>query len=275
MSNFDAQFITQFESEMFVAFGNAGSNFRNVCRRRTGITGSEVKFPKIALAGTAQGKTKNGKVPTMDISRDRVTCTLADFYGADWIDSLDELKTNVEQRQPTVKLITESLGRKEDDITTTALVSGTNSADSLGSNDTWTNDTVPRGVLEYFGGADIFAAGKMHARVTWKTWAALVGIDSFVNADYGGDTQMTSDGQRAKMYFGFDYAPFSRLPSHSSGNPLNVWWHHDVLGQAVGAEITSSVKWHDDHDAWFIMGKMSMGAVLIEQLGVVKRRYAP
>jgi hypothetical protein len=274
MSQFSQQFIQQFEQEMFVAFQNKGGVMKPRSRRKTGIIGDRTNFPKIALAGVAQPKTPGGKVPTLDILRDRIPCTLTDFYGADFIDVLDEQKTNVEQRQPTVNAITMSLARSEDDIAANALVSGTNALDSLAGNDAFSSDAIPRLILEQFGSAEAFAAGSMYALITWRAWNDLLGLPTFANADWGGDTMLSTDGQRTKKYYGFEYAPWSRLPRHSSGVPLNCWWHKDVLGVAVGQEIKTDVNWLPDYDSWFISGKMAQGAALIEQLGVIKRRYS-
>jgi hypothetical protein len=273
MSNFDTLFITQFETEVFEAFQHKGGTLRTRGRRKTGVTGNECRFPKVDLAGAAKPKTKGGKVPLLDILRDKVTATLTDYYGADQLDSLDELKTNVDQRGISRDAIVMSLARSEDDVSTAALITGSNAADNTATNDSFTTDAIPRLMLETFGEGNAFAGGKMHALISWKAWSDLLAVDSFVNSEYGGDNLLTSEGQRPKMYFGFDYAPFSRLPEFSSGVPYNIWWHHDVLGIAVGAEISSTMERLPDYDAWFIMGKMSQGAVLIEDAGVVKRRY--
>jgi hypothetical protein len=89
----DKHFTTQFEAELFEAFQNKGGVMRPRLRRKTVTKSSEVKFPKIGLAPEAMPKSRNGKVPPMEIRRDRVTCGLADYYGADMIDNLDELKS--------------------------------------------------------------------------------------------------------------------------------------------------------------------------------------
>lgn len=94
----DAIFIQQFEAELFEAFQNQGGAMRSRLRRKTGVVGTRTHFPKIGLAPAAQPKTRNGKVPLLDIVRDRVQCDLTDYYGADMIDSLDELKTNVDEK---------------------------------------------------------------------------------------------------------------------------------------------------------------------------------
>jgi len=275
MSSFTTHEITQYGEEIYVAFQNKGGVMKPRTRRKTGVIGNTYRFPKISLAGSAMQKTRNGKVPLMDILRDKVEVTLADWYGADMIDSLDELKTNVDQRGVTVDAIAMSLARKEDDLCTAAMAANTNSGrDNTATTDNFTTDAVPRQIMEGFGNAEAFNGGKMHALVNWGCWNDLLGLNSFINSDYGGDTALTSEGQRPKLYFGFDYSPFSRLPAYDADENYNLFWHHDTVGVAVGQEIVSSVDRLPEYDAWFMMGKLSQGATVIDSNGVVKRRYA-
>jgi hypothetical protein len=273
-STSDNIFIQQFEAELFEAFQNMGGVMRGRLRRKTGVIGTRTHFPKIGLAPAAQPKSRNGKVPLLDIVRDRVQCDLADYYGADMIDSLDELKTNVDEKTAVQRAITMSLARTEDDIALQALAQTTNPANNLTTDDTWSSDAVPRFILQTFGNNEAMAGGQMHALITWRAWNDALSLNTFINADYGGDPQLTVEGQRPKMWFGFAYAPYSRLPVHSSGSRLNLWWNSNAGAIAVGQEITSEVSRLPDYDATFIMGKMRMGACIIESLGVVARRYA-
>ncbi len=266
--------IQEFNAELYTAFQNKGGVMRSRVRRKTGVIGTQTKFPKIGTAGTAQGKTRNGKVPMLDIARTRVDCNLADYYGADMIDDLDTIKTNVAEKEAVQSAIAMSLARTEDDIALAAVVLSANANNSVGASDSFSSDAVPRSVLEAFGNAEAMESGQMHAVITWRTWNDLLSLNSFVNADYGGDTMLTSEGQRPKMYFGFAYAPYSRCPTHSSGRKINMWLNSRCVGVAVGKEITPETAWLSDYDAWFIKGKMSMGAVIIDDTGVILRHYA-
>lgn len=273
MSNFTAHDVLLFEQELYAAAQNAGGFIKPRARRKTGIIGTTVKFPKISAAGAAQAKTRNGEVPLLDIARNRVECSLADYYGADLVDDLDNLKTNVNEKAGVMDAITKSLHRKEDDIALAAMIGGSNANDNTSADDAWTSDATPRSVLEKFGNAEIMDAGGMHAAISWKTWNALLSLNSFINSQYGGDTSLTSEGQAPKMYFGFAYVPFSRLSLHSSGAVYNLWWNQKVVGVAVGAEVTTTMERIPRLDAMQIMGKMSQGACLIDDTGMIKRRY--
>lgn len=273
MSEFTAHDISVFNAELYAAAQNKGGIMKPRTRRKTGVIGTTAYFPKFGVAPTAQGKTRNGKVPLMDIARTRTSCTLADFYGADLIDDLDQLKTNVAEKAAVQDAISWSLYRKEDDIALAAAIGGSNANDLTASDDAWTADTIPRLVLEKFGAAEIMDGEGMHALITWKAWNALLALNSFINSQYGGDTRLTSEGQLPKQYFGFAYVPFSRLAAHSGGTKYNLWFNAKVLGVAVGQEITTRTDYLPDFDAWQVMSKMSQGAVLVDDTGIIKRRY--
>lgn len=273
-SQIDAHFTQQFDSELFIAFQNKGGVMRTRVRRKTSVEGSRVHFPKIGLAPTAQPKTRKGRVPLMDILRDRVFCDLEDRYGADMIDDLDLLKTNVEERSAMQNAIVMSLARSEDDFALNALALTTNAANNVATNDSWSSDLIARTVLEVFGSNEAMEGGSMNAFITWKAWNDALSLLTFIHSDYGGDPQLTVEGQRPKMWFGFAYTPFSRLPLHSSGARLNMWWHKNCVGVGVGKEICTTSEYKSEFDSHFIMGKMSLGAVLIESTGALIRRYS-
>lgn len=268
-------FTEEFNQELFVAFQNKGGYMRGKTRRKTGVIGYRTHFPKIASAPAAQQKTRRGKVPVMDISRSRVYCDLADYYGADYVDDLDQLKTNVQEKQAIQNAIVMSLARTEDQLIAAQLIAGSNTNDVTGSDDSWSSDATPRSVMEAFGRAEAMQDGQMYAAVTWRAWNDSLAFLSFIHSDYGGDPAQTAQGgTRPKIWFGFEYKPWSALPTHTaSAKPYNIWWNMMCIGEAVGKEITPSTTWQDDYDAYFVKGKMSLGAKLVDDTGVIKRRY--
>lgn len=273
MSEINKHFTQEFNQELFVAFQNKGGVMRGRLRRKTGVVGERTHFPKIGLAPVAQPKTRHGLVPVMDIARDRVSCDLTDMFASTLLEDMDQLKTNVEEKGAVQSALAMSLARSEDDIALGALAASTNPANSLGADDTFSSDTVPRTMMEVFGNNEAIDGGNMHALVSWRAWNDLLALNSFVNSDYGGDSGLTTEGMRPKTYFGFHYMAYSRL-TRNSGKPVNIWFNPNCAGTAVGKEITPETVWRPEIDSWQIKGKMSQGGVMIESTGVVQRRYA-
>ena len=89
----DTAFIKQFESEVHMAYQRMGSKLRNTVRTVSNVAGSVVRFQKIGT-GSASTKSRNGMVTPMDLAHTTVEATMSDFYAAEYIDKLDELKNS-------------------------------------------------------------------------------------------------------------------------------------------------------------------------------------
>ena len=72
----DQAFITQFESDVHLAYQRMGSKLRNTVRQVNGVTGSTVKFQKIGK-GAANTKSRNGDVTGMEVAHTNVTARAA------------------------------------------------------------------------------------------------------------------------------------------------------------------------------------------------------
>ena len=98
----DVAFIKQFESDVHMAYQRMGSKLRNTVRTVGNVAGNVVRFQKIGT-GTASTKSRNGMVTPMELVHTTVEATMEDFYAAEYIDKLDELKTNIDERQAVAK----------------------------------------------------------------------------------------------------------------------------------------------------------------------------
>ena len=90
----DQAFIKQFETEVHMAYQRMGSKLRNTVRTVGNVAGNVVRFQKIGT-GSASTKSRNGMVTPMELAHTNVEATMNDFYAAEYIDKLDELKTNI------------------------------------------------------------------------------------------------------------------------------------------------------------------------------------
>ena len=122
----DVAFIKQFESEVHLAYQRMGSKLRNTVRTVGSVRGNTVRFQKIGK-GSANTKSRNGIVTPMELTHTTVEATMADHYAPEYIDKLDELKTNINERQAIAMSAAGALGRKTDEILVTAMDSGANS----------------------------------------------------------------------------------------------------------------------------------------------------
>ncbi len=262
-------FIKQFEREVHEAFQRMGSKLRNTVRSKTNVQGGSTVFQKVGK-GTASTKSRHGTVPVMNIDHDPIECLLADFYAGDWVDKLDELKINIDERQVIANAGAYALGRKTDELLIAEM--DRSQVYALTDGDGLTKNKV-LAAFELLGAADVPDDGQRHAVVGWKQWSQLLGIAEFASADYVGPDELPWQGTQAKRWLGTLWIPHSGL-TLTNGVRSCHWYHKTAIGHASGADVKTDVTWHGDRAAHFVNNMMSQGACLIDAAGVVTMRCA-
>jgi hypothetical protein len=258
-------FIRQYESDVFMAFQRMGSKFRNTVRIKNGIKGSMTTFQKVGF-GQASQKTRHGNVSPMNIDHSTVDCTLADWYAADYVDKLDELKINIDERMVVAESAAAALGRRTDQMIVDVLDTTTNVVTEGGT----VRLTIGKVNTEFvrFGNADIPDDGNRFWAVAPDQWTDLLGINAFSNADFVGSDQLPyKQGMAAKMWMSFFWWTFSGLPR--TGNIRRTFaYHRTCVGHAIGADVQTEMNYIPEKVSTFINSMMSMGSCLIETIGV-------
>lgn len=263
----DQAFVKQFEREVHEAYQRQGSKLRNTVRTISNVNGSSAVFQKVGK-GTASTKSTHGMVPVMNLDHTSIEVTLQDFYAGDWIDRLDELKVNIDERQVIASAGAHALGRKTDELIIDAL--DTASTNTVVDANTGMTKAKLLEAFEIFGEADVPDDGQRFCIVGWKQWSELLGIEEFVNADYiGSDNLPFATVTQAKMFLGTIFIPHSGLPVDESDIRSCFWYHKTAIGHASASDVVTDISWHGDRAAHFVNNMMSQGAGLIEGNGVV------
>lgn len=258
-------FVKQFESEVHMAYQRMGSKLRNTVRTKNNVKGTSTTFQKVGK-GTAGTKSRHGNVPVMSIDHAPVECTLADYYAADYIDKLDELKVNHDERAVVANSSAGALGRKTDDLIITALDSTSNTASEAGT--TGLNQTKINTAFEYFGNNDVPDDGERYFVVSPGGWTDLLGITAFASSDYvGSDDLPYQGGMVARRWMGFMWFTHSGLPV-ASNIRKNFAYHRTALGHASGAEVSTELNYVAEKVAHLSTSYMSQGSCLIDTTGV-------
>ncbi len=263
----DQAFIKQFESEVHAAYQRQGSKLRNTVRTISGVNGSSAVFQKVGT-GTASTKSTHGMVPVMNLDHSNIEVVLSDYYAGDWVDKLDELKTNIDERQVIAAAGAHALGRKTDDLIIDALDDASTHVIADG-NIGMTKDKI-LSAFETFGENDVPDDGQRYCIVGWKQWSDLLAIDEFVNADYiGADALPFASITQAKMFLGTIFIPHSGLPIDGNDIRSCYYYHKTAVGHASASDVQTDVTWHGDRAAHFVNNMMSQGAGLIDEAGIV------
>jgi hypothetical protein len=264
-TSIDQAFVKQFEREVHQAYQRQGSKLRHAVRVKNGVVGSSTVFQRVGTA-TAKTKGRHAMVPVTSTDFNAVEVQLTDFYVGEWIDRLDELKTNIDERQVLANAGAFALGRKTDEIIIDALNTATQVA---GVGSTGLTKAKVLEAFETLGGKDVPDDGQRFAVIGWRQWSDLLDLHEFSSAEFVGDDQLPWRGMQAKMWLGTMWLPHSGLPL-ANGVRTCFWFHKSAVGHAIGQDVTTDITWHGDRAAHFVANSMSQGAGLIDPAGVVK-----
>lgn len=258
-------FIRQYESDVHVAYQRIGSKLRSTVRNKNNVVGYSTTFQKVGT-GTAVQKARHAEIATMEVAHDPVECTLADWYAGDYIDKLDELKININERQIAANAGAYALGRKTDEMIVTALDGATN-VQTEGGTAVLTQAKINR-VFRHFGDNNIPDDGMRYWPISASQWTDLLGITAFSSADFIGADQLPyKGGMTAKRWLSFMWFEFSGLPK--TGNIRSTFaYHMTAIGHASGSDVKSEINYIPQRVAHLATSFMSQGSVLIDNIGV-------
>ena len=261
-------FIKQFEAEVHMAYQRMGSKLRNTVRQINNVTGNQARFQKVGT-GSAVSKSRHAQVPTMDVSHSTVDVTLSDFYAADYVDRLDELKTNIDERQVLAMSASAALGRKTDQLIIDVLDAGSNSNNIVHGSAALTLAKALT-VYEAFGEGDVPDDGQRYFVVSPAGWADLLQIDQFSRSEYVGEGDLPyAGGLTAKRWLGFMWFTHSGLSISSTTRDCHAY-HKSSVGLAMGSDIRTEVNYIPEKVSNLITSYMSLGAVMIDNNGAIE-----
>ena len=261
----DQVFVKQFEADVHLAYQQMGTKLRATVRSKSGVVGASTTFQKVGR-GTASTKSRHGIVPVMNLNHEPVECLLQDYYAGDWVDALDELKTNVDERRVVASAGAYALGRKTDEL----IIAAMNSANNyVGDYSTGLTKDLILAAGEELNNKDVPDDGRRFAVVGVHQWNELLSIDEFISADYVGNDLPLVSGGASKKWLGITWILHNNLPVTEEKRDCFIY-HSTSLGHACGQEVKTDISWHGERAAHFISNSMSQGAVLIDNDGIVR-----
>jgi len=257
----DTDFIKQFETEVHMAYQRMGSKLRNTVRTAN-VTGSTVRFQKIGTA-EATTKSRNGNVTPMELAHTNVEATMADFYAAEYIDKLDELKININERQAVAQSAAAALGRKTDSLLITAMDAGANST-QIHDTSSAVEKADLLSVFETFGTANLPEDGQRYIAMHPKGFADLFLITEFASSDFVGDQNLPfAGGMTMKEFLGFKIFSTSAVAAGKS-----MCYHTTAVGLGINSDVQTEVNYVAEKVSHLATSMMSMGAVVIDDNGI-------
>ena len=267
-TSIDLSFVKQFEREVHEAYQRRGSLLRGTVRTKNNVRGASTTFQKVGK-GAATTKARHGQITPMNASHDPIECQLADFYAGDWVDKLDELKTNHDEREVVANAGAWGLGRKTDELVLTAAGATTSFVgDFTGA----MTRTLFLESVEALNGADVPNDGGRFGLLSPRQWSVAMTINEFASADFVGKDLPFVKAAGSRTWLGVNWIMHTGLTGVGTNQTRCLLYHRTAIGHAVGADVMTDITWHGDRAAHFVNNMMSQGACLIDPEGVVEIR---
>tara|TARA_R110000823_G_scaffold99584_1_gene214941 strand:+ start:15783 stop:16604 length:822 start_codon:yes stop_codon:yes gene_type:complete len=259
-------FIRQFESDVHVAYQRMGTKLRNTIRRKVSVQGEDVRFQKYGK-GTASTKSRHGDVPVMNVSHTTVDCAMTDHYAAEYIDDLDMLKLNIDEKNLAAQAGAAALGRKTDSLITTEMDTTTS---TVVHGSAGLTKAKVHTAFETLGNSDVPDDNGRFWVTSHAGWSDLMDVSEFASADYVMQDQLPfAHGMVAKRWHGFFFFAFSGLDVASNIRKTFAY-HTTSMGHGVGKDVSQDVSWVGQKQAHLVVNKMSQGSCLIDADGIIE-----
>lgn len=268
-NSIDQSFVSQFEDEVHLAYQRMGAKLLNTVRRKTNIVGKDTTFQKVGK-GVAGTKTRGGQVPILNLAHTPVLCTLEDRYAGEFVDKLDELKIQHDERAVAATSVAAAVGRASDDDITAAMENATNESTATGGLDQAKVELA----YEFFGDGDVPDDGQRFLMTSPQGWTDLMGIAAFSSMDFvpESDAPFPKVGFSAKIWFSFQIFTFSGVVAAGAVRHSTAY-HKTAFGHASGQDVSLDITWQGKEQSHLVVASMSMGACLIDNLGVFRTRH--
>lgn len=281
-TSIDTAFITSYGERVHHIFQRQGAQLLNAVFHIPNVVGSTQVFPKVGT-GTATTKARHGTITPMNQAHTAPSATLADFYAGDWVDKLDEAKTNINIKEAYAKGGAMALGRKIDDQITTILDTTTETVITL---TVTSKAAIHASLLEFVEAVfdnDVPNDGELYGALTPRAWSQAMTVDAFSRSDFiGFDGLPYKQGApvgRWKDWMGVKWTMHTGLPGKGTATAKCFAWHKTAVGYASArsagniagnAAVSADITWHGDRAAHFVNHMMSGGAALIDTTGVIE-----
>lgn len=257
-------FIAQYNADVKLAYQR--SQLLRGTVRTAEANASTYTFQKIGK-GEATDKARNGDVVPMNPLHTTATATLVDKYAPEYIDKLDMLKQNIDERGAMIRTASLALQRYADgQIVTVLNGSGASVYEPAGTTGL-TITKIAAVIYNYLLGHDVPDDGDISVAIGWKQYGELMQLQQFSGWEYAGARFPFLTGSQAVRWMNCLWIPTSGLTKAGTYRRCYAY-HKTAIGHAIGQEITTEISYIPQKVAWLVNSMLSMGAVEIDSEGV-------
>ncbi len=262
-------FVKQFETDVHLAYQRMGAKLPPTLRTKSNVRGESTTFQK-AGKGAAGTKSRNGDIPIINRDHTPVEVVLVDHYAGEYIDKLDELKINHDERMVAVTSVAAAMGRKSDELIVDEI---DNNATNATTNSGAITLAKLEQIFEAFGNNDVPDDGQRFMWVSPQGWTDLLGIDQFANADFvATDVKWPGTQATAKYWLSFIIMTHSGL-NVASNVRTSMAYHKSAVAFASGSDIQVSMDWTPEKWSTLVSAGLSQQAKIIDNDGLFKLKH--
>ena len=273
-------FVTMFSDDVKQAYQQSSSNLVGAVRVVRNVVGSTYKFHKLSKGGSIKNKNRYEDITAMsDTSKSNsgtyvggtaqnsiVTTTLNNFHSGEYVDDMDQFKTNIDLRSTFASAIASALGRAVDQEIIDALDAGSPTT-TVSATSGLTKEKFLE-IHEAMNALDVPTDGRAII-ISPQALTDLLTDSNLVTAADG----LVSNTALASGYipnvFGFNVIMSTLLTKNSVQRDCYAI-HRDSVGLALAADINTRIDYVPAKASHLILGTMSGGSTVIDADGVVK-----
>ncbi len=271
--NLSTAFVTLFDAEVKQAY-QASAVLRPAVRVRSGVEGSTYKFPKIGK-GVAQVRIPQTDVTPLNVTYSQVTATLSDYIAAEYSDIFMQAKVNFDERRELVKVVSNAIGRRQDQLILDALTASSTSltvSNDIGGSDTNMNVAKLREAKKKLDAGNVPMDGR-HIIIHANSLASLLSETAVTSSDF--NTVKALVQGEINTFLGFTFHVLGDrteggLAIDGSSDRTCFAFHKDAIGLAEGIAPKTEINYVPEKTSFLVASMFSAGAVAIDDEGIVK-----
>jgi len=264
----DNSFRTVFTREVHHVYQRKGPQLRNFVRIKDVTRGDSLVW-NVLGQGTATQKLRNGDVVPMNTAHSQVTATCEDWYAPEYIDKLDQAKTDISLRDEYALAAAQALGRKHDEIIVDNWSAAGLSSINAG---TLSSDQV-LGVLEVLRDNNVdddelffLISNKQYTNIMNSTGAPQV----LASRDYT-DNKLFQKSMTRFEWHGFDFLVYSDLPYNAGAGIRSLFaGAKRATGFGINSDLRMEINYVPQKVSWLVNAYMSVGAIVIDPTGLIE-----
>jgi hypothetical protein len=257
----------EFDALVKAVYRSRGFLLRDTVRQKTDVIGNQVSFRKVDQVIAVETAYLQA-VTIQDPGYAKANATLLKYTAPTAVDEVQELTVNFDAKMENAMLVAQAMGRRSDQILIDAL--DADPGDTIvngGTNFTYDKFTQ---CLEFFDDNAVPLPERFVA-MSANNFRSLLGDDQFVSTFYTKNDVI--DRARIREYLGFNVVVIPSMTEGGLPKTGNIRtalaWHKMSTGSGIGKNFRTEINYIPQNTSFLINGIFSMGAVVIDNRGVL------